>query len=219
MGRTRTSPPETQQAQEPHAEQAALIGAVLAGTLVVPNPAEAVAAILLSVAPAALLTAPAAAASVAFGVASLIVQTPRNSGVRGSRLTARGAGPASEGQLLREAAYKGFYALNALRRVAAAEDKAQQLRRERRFFGQQLEASRRRTAGAALNDAAAAIHGSVLSWVHTGRAKTHRPEHEAAHGANFRVDAPPASTGGLPATLPGCDCIPGPPIPGARMLV
>ncbi len=215
MGRTRTPPPE--QAQESYAEEAAVIAAILAGTLVVPNPAEAIAAILLAVAPAPLLAAPAAAASVAFGVASLIVQTP-GPAARGSRLTARGAGPASEGQLLREAAFKGFYALNALRRVAVAEDKAQQLRRERRFFGQQLEASRRRTAGAALNDAAAAIHGPVLSWVHTGRAKTHRPEHEAAHGANFDVRLPPTETGGLPATLPHCDCLPGPPIAGARML-
>lgn len=212
-------PQQAQRPEEEFPEAAGLIGAILAGTLAVPNPAEAIAAVLLAVAPSSLLAAPAAAASVAFGVASLIVQTPRNSGARGSRLTARGAGPASEGQFLREAAYKGFYALNALRRVAVAEDKAQQLRRERRFFGQQLDASRRRTAGAALNDAAAAIHGPVLSWVHTGRAKTHRPEHEAAHGMNFRVDSPPTSTGGLPATLPGCDCIPGPPIPGARMLV
>ncbi len=216
MGRTRT-PPE--QPQETYAEEAAVIAAILAGTLVVPNPAEAIAAVLLSVAPAALLALPAAAANVALGVASLVVQAPRNSGARGSLLTARGAGPASEGQLLREAAYKGFYALNALRRVAAAEDKSQQLRRERRFFGQQLEASRRRTAGAALNDAAAAIHGPVLSWVHTGRAKTHRPSHEAAHLSNYDVRNPPRSTDGL---LPGmamhCDCVAGPPIPGARML-
>ncbi len=205
--------------QGTYAEEAAVIAAILAGTLVFPNPAETVAAILLTVAPASLLAVPEAAASVAFGVASLVVQTPRNSGTRGSRLTARGTGPASEGQFLREAAYGGFYALSALRRVAAAEDFDNALDKERRYFVQQREASRRRVAGATLNDAAAAIHGPILSWIHTGRAKTHRPEHEVAHGANFDVRLPPTETGGLPATLPHCDCVPGPPIEGARMLI
>ncbi len=221
MGRTRTPPPETQQEaqEEPHAEQAALIGVILAGTLAVPNPAEAIAAILLAVAPVSLLASPAAAASVAFGVASLVVQTPRNSQARGSRLTARGAGPASEGQLLREAAYKGFYALNALRRVAAAEDKAQQLRRERRFFGQQLDASRQRVSGAILNDAAVARWGPILSWNHGPNSPNDRPHHVAADGANYDVrNGPPKETGSFPATEPHCGCTPGPPREGARML-
>lgn len=198
------------QTSSSEAEIAAVIASILAETLAVPSPAQAVAAILLTIAPAPLLAQSEQAASVTFGLGSLIVQTPVKS--------MRRAGIASEGQFWRETALKGFYALAALKRVAEAEDKAKALKREPRFFAQQLEASRQRMAGAALNDAAAERYGDVLSWNHTGRSKTHRPSHKAADGANYRVSRPPTKTGGFPATLPGCDCLPGPPISGARML-
>ena len=209
MGRQRV--PE--QPREQHAEEAAFVASILAGTLIVPNPAEAIAAVLLAVAPASLLVIPETAASVAFGVASLVVQTPGRSArpVRG--------GPASQGQFLRESAYKGFYALSALKRVAVAEDRTKALQRERRFFGQQLEASRQRMAGAALNDAATERWGPVLSWNHGPEGPNDRLRHVAADGQNFDVRNPPRETDGLPGTLPACKCYPGPPIPGARMLV
>lgn len=211
MGRTRTPPPD----RELNAEEAAVIAAILSGSLSVSNPAEAVAAILLSAAPAALLAAPEVAASVAFGVASLIVQAPGRSGPP----SARGVGPASRGQFLKETALKGFYAFAALRRVALAEDRAKAFTRERRYLSQQLEAARQRMAGAALNDAAAEKWGTVLSWRHGPNGPNDRPHHVAADGANYRVDRPPLETEGLPGTLLHCDCTPGPPIKGARMLV
>ncbi|MCL6437224.1 MAG: hypothetical protein K6T51_01325 [Rubrobacteraceae bacterium] len=112
-------------------------------------------------------------------------------------------------------AYRAHYAAAAARRLASGEsDRA----REERFFAQHLAAEEARVKSARMAEAAADRWGPLLGWIHTNTAKTHRPSHIAADGANFDVRYPPVSTGGLPGTLPHCDCIAGPPTPGARML-
>lgn len=119
--------------------------------------------------------------------------------------------------------YRAHYAIEAVKRVAervrSGESIAEAFQGERRFYTQHLEANRRRVSAARMNDAAAERWGPVLSWNDTGRAKTHRPAHLAASGANFDLRSPPAATGfKLPGEEPNCDCVAGPPIQGARLL-
>lgn len=140
------------------------------------------------------------------------------------RLVERPAASAARRASTQNLSYRAHYAIEADKRVAervfSGEGVAGALEGERRHFLQHLEANRARSAGAKLNDAAAERWGPLLSWNHPGKTDTHRPSHVAANGANYRIDAPPVSTDGL---LPGmalhCECVPGPPIQGARLLL
>ena len=214
MGQTRTpeSAPSSQGAQV-----AALIALLLAGV-----EAERVArmgglkvvvtALLATLVPASL---PAALrASVSASVATFVLRgNPKPSGSSGAVLAAR------RENLLR----RGRYAIEAVKRLSGAvladeDGLSEALSRERVHFRRHLLASETRLWGARLNEAAASRWGPVLGWRHKGTSATHRPAHEKADGSNYLIDRPPRSTGGLPATLPHCDCLPGPPIRGARLL-
>lgn len=126
--------------------------------------------------------------------------------------------------------YRGLYGVNAAQRLQDAHDAALKadneelyrsaLIREGAYFHDHLEASEQRRRGAQLNGAAMERFGPVLGWVHLGTARTHRKEHERAHGKNYDPLSPPISTKGyLPGQARHCDCTAGPPQRGAEMLV
>lgn len=214
------APPREPSSQSEATEEeiAASIALILAGGIDLPSgatPLSAIAALLLLL-PGFSQTSEDA--SVANAVARLVVDdakplpklTETNTALRRAHID--------------NLVYRAHYAINATKRVAASvvegEDLRGALRGEGRFLHQHLEANRVRAAGAKLNDAAAERWGPVLGWNHTGKAHTHRPNHVAADGANYRVDSPPVSTDGmLPGMALHCDCIAGPPHPGGRMLV
>jgi hypothetical protein len=139
----------------------------------------------------------------------------------------RDAPRASGGEITANASnlsYRAHYAIEATKRIAQDVKNGgsvrDALKGEGRYFTAHLEASEAREAGAQLNNAAARRWGPVLSWRHpeTG-GRDHRPSHVAADGANFDVRNPPQFTDGmLPGQALHCHCVPGAPIPGARML-
>lgn len=88
--------------------------------------------------------------------------------------------------------------------------------RERRYYGQHLQAIWNRATAAAQADMAALSYGNVLGW-NTVRDSRTSAECRAADGANFSVQAMPL-IGWPGAVHPHCRCYPGPPHPGARML-
>lgn len=90
------------------------------------------------------------------------------------------------------------------------------LDRERRYYGQHLDAIRNRAQAAMNTDMAALAYGPLLGW-NTIRDRRTSPECLAADGKNFRADAQPA-IGWPGAVHPHCRCYPGPPRIGARML-
>jgi uncharacterized protein with gpF-like domain len=93
---------------------------------------------------------------------------------------------------------------------------AEALPRERRYFGQHIEAAWQRARAAAQVDSTAASYGPVLGW-YTVRDRRTSAECLAANGKNFRADVMPAI--GWPGAVHNhCRCYPGPPVPGARML-
>lgn len=200
----------TEERQATEEEIAAAIAAVLAGAVVLPPGVAPVGAIAFLL--RGLPGAPDASVSraVARLVAGDLPSLPGRTGVLRR---------AYVDNLL----YRAYYALTALRRVTGALGEGEELRdalsKEAAYFEAHKAASKQRERGARLNDAAAERFGPLLSWVHLGTAKTHRPSHLSAHGKNYLVDRPPESTdGALPAMAPHCDCIAGPPIPGAELL-
>lgn len=93
---------------------------------------------------------------------------------------------------------------------------AAQLRRERRYFAQHLNALRHRAAAAAQVDAAHRRYGRTLGW-YLGAAKTHTPECVAAAGNNFPATRPPII--GWPGTVHArCACHAGPPHPDGGLV-
>jgi hypothetical protein len=180
---------------------------MLAGTTPVPTGLSlwtAIAALLLSAAPPGLLAFPLIAANSARGLAAMLVEDADGS-KRGTRD-------------LRELVLKGLYGINALARVARAEDKAKALEKERGHYQRQKEASTRRTLQQAMLDAAVATYGPILSWTAVPR-ETSRPHHLAADGFNFDVSkGPPKQTGAFPGELPNCLCNFAPPRPGAKVM-
>lgn len=125
-------------------------------------------------------------------------------------------GLASLTSLAEEALMRGFFAINAIKRIAAAEDKRAQLDNERTYFDAHKRASKRRRAVVEQVDAASARYGPVLGWKATLDART-TPECRNAHGSNFRADRPP-SIGYPGATHPRCRCEVTAPHTNGRML-
>lgn len=110
-------------------------------------------------------------------------------------------------QDLREARSRGIPLTQAL--LDAAE-------RERRYFGQHLQAIWKRSQAAAQADTAAMTYGRLLGW-HTVLDKRTSAECRHANGRNFLVDKMPLI--GYPGGVhPHCRCYPGRPWPGGRML-
>lgn len=91
-----------------------------------------------------------------------------------------------------------------------------QLRAERRYYGQHLVTSWGREQAAAKIDSMSMIHGRLLGW-YTVHTPTTTPECAAADRHNFLVDTqPPIGWPGM--AHPGCRCYPGAPIPGAALV-
>lgn len=203
--------PQTSQASE--GEIAAAIALILAGRVEVPSVVGAIAALLRMIPGLPSLSEDDVSLPVARMVSRISGATPK-------------PGDAQIAVNAANLSYRAHYAIEATKRVALkVADGAgprEALSTERTHLVQHLEASEARSSGAALNEAAAKRWGPVLSWRHAASRKgaaNHRASHVAADGANFDVRNPPQSTDGmLPGQALHCDCLPGAPIPGARML-
>ncbi len=212
MGRTRPAeqPPQEEEQSTTEEKVAALIAAILAGTIVVPNPLLAIAQALLALIPTGI---PAALGARISADTARLVLTDQPSVTRG--LTASSA--ASRDNLLYRARYGIAVVGRLVKKVRSVEDLPDALADERPNFEAHKAASQRRTAAALMVDAAIALHGTTLGWIH-GHPKEPRPSHKAAHRRNFDARRIPASTGAYPGQLPNCTCTVSAPIPGARML-
>ena len=88
--------------------------------------------------------------------------------------------------------------------------------RERRYYGQHMQAIWNRMAAAARVDAAADAYGLLLGWYTVLDSHT-SAECKAANGKNFYADHRPLI--GYPGAVhPHCRCFPGMPHTGARLL-
>ncbi len=226
MGRQRVASPEgPQAAQQPQTsdqttteeEVAALVAAILAGSVSIPIPTLAIAEALLNLVPGFLPTPVQVriSADVARMVSEVGTNTQRPSGASLA---------AQRGNL----AYRALYAVQAVKRLVKAvsgpseEPVEERLERafnaERSYLLAHLNASRRREQQGAVLDALANAYGPILSWNHRDIGRSHRPSHLKADGANFDIRQVPTSTEGFPGFLPGCHCFGGPPIPNARVI-
>jgi len=106
--------------------------------------------------------------------------------------------------------FRAAYLIQAARRIAEADDEAEQKGNESRYFRQHQGAQIKRELGAMRLDAAQAAHGRTLGWYATLDERT-TAECRAAHGKNFDIRHPPVI--GLPGIGPhhGCRCTPGAP--------
>lgn len=209
MGRARTERRQARPSDETSEQHVARqIALVLAGVVVLPSGVSLAAAIavLLRLLPGA------PDVNVTEAVARLVVQDQ-------AKLPSRSEGTTAASRS--NVAYRAHYAIEATKRIARDVAEGESLRdaivAERPNLARHLEASRRRSAGVRLVEAAAELHGPVLGWVH-GHPNEPRPTHEAADGQNFRADSVPTSTGAYPGVLPGCTCTVAPPFVNGRML-
>lgn len=125
-------------------------------------------------------------------------------------------GFASLTSLAEEALMRGFFAINAIKRIAGAEDKRAQLANERTYFDAHKKAQKRRRAVMEQVDAAASRYGPVLGWRAQVDSRT-TGECRQANGKNFRADRPPSI--GYPGTVhPHCRCEITAPHTSGRML-
>lgn len=190
---------------------AAAIALILMGEASVPDSEDAIAALLALLAPTFL--APALRGGLSRETASLVLRDP---------LPPPGGGNVLLAASRAEFTYRAAYGLAALGRLVETVIGGQGLsawrKSEAGYFTAHMDASETRLAGARLNDAAASRYGNVLSWNHGPNGPNDRPHHANAHGANFDATRPPKETQGLPSMLPHCNCSPGPPRRGARML-
>jgi hypothetical protein len=205
MGRSREEAPREQQGYSPAEEAAAAaIAGLFLGAATVSI--AAVAAILVPLAPTSVSSD--AVVDAAENVAKMVLRDPPD--VSGS-----GRGPAEDRAIVENLLHRGFYGVAAFRRLLSGKP----LEDEGRFFDMHQQANDTRLKGARVNDAAADRWGSLLGWHHHGTARTHRPGHVDADRKNYDLTRlPPISTGGWPGTLPGCDCSPAAPYPGAPLL-
>lgn len=112
--------------------------------------------------------------------------------------------------------YRAAFIINALRRIAAAPDWKTALKRELGFWKAHTTASKRRSTIARRIDAARKLYGDMLGWYATMDTRT-SGECRAADHRNFNALQPPVI--GYPGSVhPHCRCLPGPPIPGAKMV-
>lgn len=103
-----------------------------------------------------------------------------------------------------EALKRGWFAVNALKRLAKAEDKRAQMQSERRYFKAHQDAQARRRVVSEQVDAAANRYGPLLGWRAQMDERT-TGECRNANGRNFRADHRPAI--GYPGTVhPHCRC-------------
>lgn len=112
--------------------------------------------------------------------------------------------------------YRAAFIRNALRRIFAAPDKRVALRRELEYWKAHLKANLRRLTMARRADAMRRRHGPLLGWYAEMDTRT-TAECRAADGRNFEALKPPVI--GYPGSVHMfCRCVPGPPIPGAKLV-
>lgn len=208
MGRQRESSESLTEAQI-----AALIAAILAGSVVIPASMTLVGAVVVLL--ESLPSPPDG--SVIDAVAEMVV------GDREALFGGSEGNVASLEALTNNSGYQALYAIAAVRRIARAveggDDLGDALSREKHNHDLHVNAIETRNRGAKLNVAAAERFGNVLNWNHTGTARTHRHPHVAADGKNYNIFEPPASTDYmLPGMEPNCDCVPAAPVQGAGVL-
>jgi hypothetical protein len=106
---------------------------------------------------------------------------------------------------------RGWFAVNALKRLAKAEDKRTQWDKEKRYFEAHRQMGDRRARQAEIRDHMASLYGRKLGWYSVLGATT--DAHCAHnHGKNFYYDRRPR--GGFPGEVhPHCKCTPGAPWP------
>lgn len=116
-----------------------------------------------------------------------------------------------------EAVKRGWYGVNALKRIAASEDKRAQLTTERKvYFPAHQKAQDKRRAVAAQIDAAADRYGPLLGWEAKMDATT-TPDCRSANGKNFSAYHRPGI--GWPGTThANCRCRVVEPYPNARTI-
>lgn len=103
-----------------------------------------------------------------------------------------------------EALKRGWFAVNSLKRLIAADDRRAQLGSEKRYFKAHTDAQAKRKAISGQVDAAAERYGPVLGWRAQMDERT-TSECRSANGRNFRADRRP--TIGYPGTVhPHCRC-------------
>ena len=116
----------------------------------------------------------------------------------------------------REIALRGWFAVNALKRLWQAEDKRAQLEKEKRYFAAHRTMQDRRAKHAAIRDQMASLYGPVLGW-YSVRGPTTEAHCRNNHGKNFRASRRPR--GGFPGEVhPNCQCTPGAPWPDGRVI-
>lgn len=212
---------------------AAAIAGILEGSVPSDDQVRDVAGALLAALPEkALKEDPADCAYTAAAIAALVVEEEAGEGVpavdmaRGGGLLARAMKLARLGAdataRAREAVYRAVYAVNAVKRVRAAEGVSgtiEAIGRERRNNALQREAAKRRLAADEMTVKAVELWGPTLGWYHLNPTEDPRPHHYRADRCNWRpARGAPKETGSLPGAEPNCGCVAGPPILGARML-
>ncbi len=115
-----------------------------------------------------------------------------------------------------ETVKRGWFAVNALKRIVGAEDKRAQFEKEKRYFASHKEAQARRAQHAEVRDSLAGLYGPVLGWNSVRGTRT-EPECWNAHGMNFSIYRKPRQ--GFPGEVHlACRCTSGSPWPDGKML-
>lgn len=128
-------------------------------------------------------------------------------------IPASGAGPASNAQAIENLILKGFYAVNATKRISESENRESAIRNEARYHAMHTEAIAKRDTAASIVDEASTRFGPTLSWRAVMDDST-TSECREAHGSNFQADVRPPI--GWPGSVhPRCRCSVGPAIQGA----
>lgn len=115
-----------------------------------------------------------------------------------------------------EIVYRGWFALNSLKRMWNAENRRAQLDKEKRYFAAHRQMGDRRSHHAAIRDHMADLYGNRLGW-YSVLSPTTDPHCRRNHGKNFFAGRRPR--GGFPGEVhPNCKCTPGAPWYGGRLI-
>jgi hypothetical protein len=115
-----------------------------------------------------------------------------------------------------EVVKRGWFAVNALKRLVSAQDKRKQFDTEKRFFAAHKQASADRRKVDMMIDAVADVYGPLMGW-YLGPNENHCAICIDAAGQNFRVERKP-KRGWPGSSHVNCNCSPGAPFPGATLL-
>jgi hypothetical protein len=116
-----------------------------------------------------------------------------------------------------EALKRGWFAVNAIKRLAKSDNPREQLKTERTYFEAHKRAQTRRRVAAAQDDLAAERNGDTLGW-YSVLSPTTCALCRSLHGKNYSHRR--GTPHGRPGTVHGkeCKCFAGPPHPNGRMI-